>query len=237
MSFIAVAVITFLAIFTQTVSGFGSGLVAMVLLPTFIALRTAVPLVALVSLIGECLILLKYRHALNFRAVVRLAAASLLGIPIGLYALANIGGDLILRLLGLLTATYSLYALLNLRLPAIRQAGWAYGFGFVSGVLAGLYNVGGPPVVIYGTCRRWSPDEFRSNLQAFFIVNSLVVIAGHMLSQNYTLEVGQYFLVALPAVVAGTLAGVIAARYINPLAFRRLVFFVLLLLGLRMLLV
>lgn len=235
MSFVLVAAVIFFATFTQSVSGFGSGLVAMALLPLILDLRVAAPLVALASFCAECFILLKYRRALRFHNVARLAAASLLGIPFGLLALERVGSDLILRALSIVIMLYSIYALLNLRLPEIRDRRWAYGFGFISGMLAGLYNVGGPPIVIYGACRRWSPDEFRSNLQAFFIVNSVVVIAGHALSQNYTPVVWQHFLAAAPAIIAGALAGFAAASHMNAALFRKVVFVLLLLLGLRQL--
>lgn len=235
MPLVLVAAVTFLAIFTQTVSGFGAGLVAMALLPAVLDIRLAVPLVALVTFIGECLILLRFRHTLNIRAVARLSAAALLGIPVGLLALEHIDSTAILRVLGLFLAAYSVYALLSPRLPEIRDGRWAYGFGFVSGVLSGLYNTGGPPVVIYGTCRRWPPDAFRSNLQGFFIVNSIVVITGHALAQRYTGTLWPYIVAALPALAAGLVAGFVAARHIHPLVFRRLVFIVLLILGIRLL--
>jgi hypothetical protein len=236
MSAIIVASIFFLAAFTQSVSGFGLGLVSMALLPLMIDVRVAVPLVTLAAICVEFTLLLRYRRALNLRAVTRLVVAALVGIPIGLFALKNVDGQIILRLLGVVLAVYAAYALLNLRLPAIQNQRWAYGFGFVSGILTGLYNTGGPPLVIYGTCRRWSPDEFRGNLQGIFIITSCLTIAGHALSQNYTSTVWQHFLAAVPAILAGLLIGYFAARHINPTTFRKIVLVLLGLLGLRLLL-
>ena len=236
MSFVLVAVVTFFAIFTQSVSGFGLGLVSMALLPAFLDIQIAVPLVTLIAICVEITLLLRYRHSFNLRAVGRLSVASLLGIPIGLLALKQVEGDLILRVLGILIALYAVYALLNFRLPTIHNQRWAYGFGFISGILTGLYNVGGPPLVVYGSCRNWSPDEFRGNLQGMFILTSVLVIVGHTLSHNYTPVVWQHFLAAVPAIAAGLLVGILAGRHINPAVFRKIVFLILLLLGLRLVL-
>jgi uncharacterized membrane protein YfcA len=236
MPLVAVAAIIFLAILTQTVSGFGFGLVSMALLPAVLEMRLATPFVSLIAVCAEALLLLRYRHALNLRAVLRLSLASLVGIPLGIVALDWVNNSLGLKLLGALILGYSLYALLNLKLPQIENPRWAYGFGFLSGILSGLYNSGGPPVVIYGTCRRWSPDEFRGNLQGFFILNSVIVIGGHALRQHFTADVLQYVAVSLPVLLLGVGIGSALAGWINPATFRRVVFVLLLVLGARLLL-
>src|SRR5688572_29423280 len=162
---LVLASIIFFAIFTQTVTGFGLGLISTALLSGLIDIGVVGPLVALVGITAEIAILLRYRHALNLPSVGRLSLASVIAVPIGALLLDLMDGQVILRLLGVLVLAYSAYGLLQLRLPTIAHPSWAYGFGFVSGILTGLYNVGGPPLVIYGTCRCWTPAEFRSNLQ------------------------------------------------------------------------
>lgn len=231
-----IAAVLFAATFTQTVSGFGHGLIAMALLPGLIGLHDAVPLVALVGVLTELTVLGRYRHAFNLRAVVRLSVGSIIGIPVGILALELADERVVLPLLGVVITGYAVYALLKLGLPELANRRWAYGFGFIAGILSGLYNVGGPPVVIYGTMRRWSPAEFRSNLQGFFLVNSLIVTIAHFISRNYTDEVLQYTLFALPGIVLGLLAGFFADRYVNALVFRRIVFLLLIVLGARLIL-
>jgi len=80
---LTVALVVFVAGFTQSLSGFGSALVAMAVLPGLLGLRTAIPLVAMIAMSVEATLLLRYRSALNLRAVWRLAVASLIGIRWG----------------------------------------------------------------------------------------------------------------------------------------------------------
>jgi uncharacterized membrane protein YfcA len=225
--------VIFFAIFTQSLTGFGLGLVSMAFLTEPLGTHTAAPLVALVAITAEVLMLIRYRRAFNFKAVRRLVVASVVGIPLGVIVLRQVSQQAALTFLGLLLIGYALYALFAPRLPEIKNPRWAYGFGFVAGLLSGAYNTGGPPYVVYGTCSRWEPTEFKSNLQGIFIVNSLLVIGSHALSQSFTAPVWQDYLIALPAIGLGLWLGFRLDRYINPALFRKVVL-LLLLLGVRL---
>jgi uncharacterized membrane protein YfcA len=228
-------VVVFAAMFTQGLVGFGSAMVTMSLLPEHLGLSVAGPLVALMALPSEALVLVRYRRSLNWRAVARLAVGMILGVPIGILALRHLDERLLLTVLGGSIAAYAVYALLELRLPALRRPHWAYVFGWLAGVLGGAYNTSGPPVVIYGTGRQWSRDEFKGNLQAFFLLCDLTVVLGHVFAGTLTRHVLGLFLPALPVILLGALAGIALDRFIPPVLFRRLVLLLLLVLGLRLL--
>lgn len=229
-----IALIMFFAIFTQSVAGFGTALISMPLLAGAMGVQAAAPLVALIALAAEIILLIRYRHAINLRTVGSLSATSLIGIPFGIFILQRADESIVLTLLGLIITSYALYALLNLRLPEIKHPSWAYGFGFLGGVLSGAYNTGGPPIVIYGSCRRWSPQEFRSNLQGYFLLNSVTTIITHTLAQHYTALVWQSFVFAFPGAMLGLAAGISLDRYINPQLFRKIVMVLLIVLGLNL---
>ena len=124
--------------------------------------------------------------------------------------------------------------MLNLKLPRPIHKSWAYGVGFVAGMLGGAYNTAGPPVIIYGNCRRWRPAEFKGNLQGFFVLNSTLVVIGHAVAQNLTPQVWQIYLWVLPAIGLGLVAGLSLDQYLSPERFRKIVLWLLVLLGLRL---
>jgi uncharacterized membrane protein YfcA len=231
-----IAIVVFLAVFTQSLTGFGSALVAMALLPGMLGMQTVTPLVALISLSLEIVLLIRYHRALNINAVWRLMLGSLVGIPLGIFALSRVDENLVMAFLGIVIAAYALYALLDVRLPELKNSLWAYGFGFVAGLLGGAYNTSGPPVVIYGNCRRWIPAEFKSNLQGFFLVNSLLVVSGHVWSGNVTSSVWRNYSYSVPAIALGILLGIGLDRYLNPEIFRKLVLLLLLVMSFRLIL-
>jgi len=224
------------AAFTQSLTGFGSALVSMAVLPGLIGIRTAAPLVTLITVTVDVALLARYRQALNLRAIWRLVAALVLGVPLGILVLRRVEERFVLAILGAVIAGYALYALLSPRLPKLEHPAWAYGFGFLAGVLGGAYNTSGPPVVIFGNCQRWPPSEFKGNLQGFFLVNDLLVIAGHALSRNLTPLVWRDYLIVLPALIVGLFVGGRLDRRLDPALFRKIVLVLLVVMGLRLLL-
>jgi uncharacterized membrane protein YfcA len=227
-------IIIFFASFTQSLAGFGSALVAMSLLPSLLGIQTAAPLVALLGLVLEIFLLAYFRDAVKISNIWRVVVASLIGVPIGIIFLKRVDERLTMLLLGVVITGYALYALLRLRLPRLEHSLWGYLAGFLAGMLGGAYNTSGPPVIIYGNCRGWSPPEFKGNLQTFFLVNSLLVAFGHFFSGSYNAEVWRLFLLALPAGGIGLASGLVLDRFINPGLFRIIVLLLLLVLGIRL---
>lgn len=226
----------FLGILTQSIAGFGSALVAMPLLIQLLGVQQAATLFSLVVGTAEIGIILRYRRSFNVRAVARLTVASAVGIPIGVVGLAHVPEQFVLLGLGLLLVAYGSYALIGLHIPPLNNPRWGYGFGFASGVLSGAYNTGGPPLVIYGTGRRWTSTEFKSNIQTVFAFNTAIVILTRLGSGSITPEVCLLYVITIPFALVALGVGFAIERFINPAVFRRLVLVMLIVLGGKMVL-
>lgn len=226
-----IALIFLLAAFVQSSVGFGFALVSMPLLARVLALQTATPLVALLALAVEGVILLRYHHAFQWSDIRSLSLVSLTGIPLGVFLLRYLPGDVVATALGAILCAYAVYALLQPALPNLAHSAWAYGFGFLAGLLGGAYSISGPPVIVYGSCRRWEPAQFKSNLQGFFLVNGSFVFLAHALSGNVTAQVWQAATPALPGMALGLLLGFMISRRLAARHFRRAVLLLLLALG------
>jgi uncharacterized membrane protein YfcA len=231
MTNLLIALIVFLAIFLQSFAGFGLALVAMPLLVSVVDLEVAAPLVALIAATAGVFLLLHYRAALNLQAVKQLIIASLIGIPLGMVLLGSVNEQLVLPVLGIIVTGYALYVLLGPHLPRLVHPGWAYGFGFVAGLLHGAYNIPGPPAIVYGTCRRWQPAEFKGNLQGFFMPTGLLVVMTHLAANHYTGPVLSAYLIALPAMALGMVAGFALEKRVDAERFRQVVLILLAILG------
>ena len=226
--------IVFFGCFTQGLTGFGLGLVTMAMLPSLIGLHQATPLVALIGIVLELIMLVRYREALQFKSIWRLLAACVAGIPIGVFYLIRVDEDLALFILGVVIILYALYALIGFRLPRLSHPLWAWLFGITGGVLGGAYNTAGPPVILYGNCRRWSPNEFKGRLAGFFLIGSLMAASTHWATGNITSGVASLFIWTLPALLLGFLSSQVMDRWLDPERFRRIVLIVLVLLGIRL---
>lgn len=70
--------------------------------------------------------------------------------------------------------------------------------------------------------------------QILFLLNDALVIASHAASRHLTSSVWQNYAVALPAIGLGILVGLSLERHINPATFRRVVLWLLIVMGLRL---
>jgi uncharacterized membrane protein YfcA len=236
-----VALIIFLAVFTQSLSGFGFALVAMTFLPAVIGIYQATPLVALVMATIEIFLLAHYRKELKFTEIWPIIASSIAGIPLGIYFLSRVDQKISMTVLGVIIVSYAVYALMEaythlIRLPELKHGAWAYLAGFIAGILGGAYNTSGPPVIIYGHSKGWPTAQFKSNLQGFFLISSLVIVLGHAWNYNLSADVWGYFLWSIPAMIIGIIAGTKLDKYIKPEIFRRVVLVLLLVMGMRLIL-
>jgi len=230
-----VVVVIFLAVFTQSVSGFGVALVAMALLPDILGVKGSAPLVALVALTLELFLLWRYRRSVQWSAVTPIILASAVGVPLGIWMLKGLDEKIVLSGLGLVLCGYALYGLFNFKLPKLNHPLWTYLTGLVAGILGGAYNTSGPPVIIYGNCRRWSPEEFKGNLQGFFVLNSILVVLMHGVNHNLVHGTWIHYFWALPAIFLGLWSGVFFDRYLKPQTFGKLVLWLLVIMGVKLL--
>jgi uncharacterized membrane protein YfcA len=218
--------------FVRSAIGFGDALVAMGVVTNWIGLQTATPLVALVGTVISSVILAGQWRQLNLQTTLPLIISTLLGIPMGLILLKLAPESSAQAVLGVILLVYGAYGLSGLKLPVVTTNRFASPFGFVAGVLGGAYNTNGPVVVVYGTLKRWQPEEFRLILQGYFFFTNFLILAGHALSGLWTTKVWALFFVSLPVVVFSVWLGGIANQHIKRELFAKLIFGVLLVVGL-----
>ncbi|MHB8769925.1 MAG: sulfite exporter TauE/SafE family protein [Syntrophales bacterium] len=229
---VTVLAILFVSSLVRAIFGFGNALIAMPLLAmTSLGMQAATPIVALIATVMSFVIIVKDWRIIDLRSTWRLLAATVFGIPLGLLLLTGPFEKAGKILLAVVIVGFSLYSLLRPKLAALTQEWTAYPFGFIAGILGSAYNSNGPPIVIYGTVRRWSPDRFRANLQGYFFPANLIIIAGHAMGGLWTPTVGWYFLISLPIIFLSILLGNVLNRLIPQGQFDRLVHIVLVMIG------
>jgi uncharacterized membrane protein YfcA len=89
----------------------------------------------------------------------------------------------------------------------------------------------GPPLVVYGALRRWSPQQFRATLQGYFLPVSLVGLAGYLYVGLWDAAVTRYFLWSLPGMTLGIVLGRALNRRIASDRFVRFLYLGLVLIG------
>ena len=230
-----IAFINFLATLSQTVVGFGAPLISMPFMIVWLGAKTATPLSALVGLLTSIFVLIYYRSHFNLQAVVKLLAAAVIGVPVGTYLLNMIDARSLKILLGVIVIGYALYSLTSPKLPNLKGKFWEYLFGFFAGIMGGALNTSGPIVVIYASFKQWKPEEFRSNLQGFFIVTNIVIMVSHYFSGNLDSQFAANVGWAIGGMIVAIVVGLIISSRVNEKIFRTLVIIVLIASGIQLL--
>lgn len=204
---IQVLAVLFFATFIRSALGFGEALVAVPLLALVMPVQVAAPLAVLVSITVAVVVVLQDWRSVHLRSAGWLILATLFGIPLGLLLLKTVPESIVKAILGVFIFVFALYSLLGCKQRELTDDRLAPFFGFTAGILGGAYGMNGPPLVVYGVLRRWTPIQFRATLQGYFLIASMVGMAGYALTGLWTRTVSRYFLLSLPLALIAIVIG------------------------------
>lgn len=228
-----VLLIVFVATLIRSTFGFGEALIAVPLLALSIPIRIAAPLAVLLSITVALVVVIQDWRKIHLRSTGWMLAPTFFGIPLGIALLTSVHQNAVKAVLALVIMTFSAYFLLSKRLPELHsdKHSWLLGCGFFAGVLGGAYGLNGPPLVVYGTMRRWSPQHFRATLQGYFLPASIVAMAGYWYKGLWTPAVTHYFLISLWVVLPTIFLGRVVNRRLSGEVFLKYIYGALLCVG------
>jgi uncharacterized membrane protein YfcA len=216
---LAVLAIIGFATVIRSAFGFGEALVAVPLLALIIPVEVAAPLAVLVSVTVAGLILIRDWRDVHAGSAGRLILSTVFGIPFGLLLPTSVAEPVVKSVLAVVIISFADYRLGGRGRYRLEDDRLAWLFGFGAGVLGGAYGMNGPPLVAYGTLRRWSPERFRATLQGYFLPASLVGMAGYWAAGLWVPAVNRYYLASLPVVLAATVLGRLLNRRLDGRSF------------------
>jgi len=210
---VRISAVLFIGGFIQSSAGFGFGLFALPLLLFMnLPLQEAVIMVVMGSAIQKLLGIGYFRKVINIREMAPLIAAGLTGLPIGLFLMFKVAGlhqSSVKQVVGILILFMLIlrWSGLKGRPGEIRRI-WTCIAGFLSGILNGFANIGGPPVVLWVLAQQWENMKMRATVITFslffvpFQIGIMVLMFGKSLHSPLLIS-----LLLSPAVLLGAWAG------------------------------
>lgn len=204
---IAVCAIAFIAGLARGFSGFGSALIFMPLASSIIAPKLTAAVLLIIDFIAAApLIPNAWKHA-DRKGVAVMAMGSLIGIPLGTYALTQLDP----------VTTRWIITTFVLALLVLLISGWRYrgaehpslsvGVGALSGFCSGLAQTGGPPIVAYWLGRPISSMVARANIMLFFAFADFFSAASYAVAGLISLDSIKFSLVVGPVYAFGVALG------------------------------
>lgn len=155
-------------------SGFGAATVYMPIASSVVTPAVAVPALLLSDLPSSATFLREALHKVCWADLRPLFLGAFFGFPLGLELLLR-ADPIAVRWVASIVILTSL---------AIIASGWRYrgpssrllevGIGLISGVLAGIAQIGNPPIVVYWLGRDMPPERLRANLIVYFTILTIV---------------------------------------------------------------
>jgi uncharacterized protein len=218
-------------------TGFGTGMTALVLWLHALPVTVAATLVLVCSVAAQLQSLPSIWHALDMKRLAPFLIGGLAGIPLGTWLLVQVSVGTVKFWVGLVVAIYCSVMLLGSYRPTVHWGGRiADGIiGLVGGILGGLAGLSGPSTTIWASLRGWSKDERRAVFQGFNLTILTASLAAHAAAGLMTAELGRASLFALPGTLAGAFIGQRIYRRLDDLSFDRLVLAILLVAGVTLL--
>ena len=202
---VVIAVAMVIAAGIQVTMGFGFALVAIPIVAVVEDPKVAVVLITAVGVPITLWNTYRWRRHLRVREMLTVAGASLVGMPLGALVLTRAPDRALTLAIGIVVLVLTAWLWRGLRLPPGPRT--EISAGVTSGALATSTGTNGPPLVIAFQATGMERDEFRATLAGCFLVQGVVAFTIFAANGLVTDEVGRALVVAMPAVVAGTLMG------------------------------
>jgi uncharacterized membrane protein YfcA len=197
----------FVAGLARGFSGFGSALIFIPLASSIIGAKLASPLLLVIDFVAAApLIPNGWRHA-DRRDLGTMLLGSLIGVPIGAWALTQMDG---------LAVRWMIVALI-VPMLALLMSGWRYrgtptmavtaAVGAIAGFFNGVAQVGGPPIVLYWLRDTTAARVVRANIIIYFAAASILTTISYLIGGVLTTAVVGLAVLTGPAFGVGLWLG------------------------------
>lgn len=236
METIIICMVFILAGISTELTGFGVATISMALLPFFLPLSLAVPLIAGISTVSTGIVAYRTKTLGLWRYMLPLVLGSAVGIPLGMFMLKGIDEGKLLFALAMFLIIYSIYGIFG-RLPSVNATPTKSSFmGVIAGFSNATLNIHGPIVGLYATSdKKFSRNETRDIIATYMFFAGVFTVSGHYLSGNINEEIITYFLYALPFLFIGLFIGSKIFNKLNKEGVKKFIFIFILIAGFMML--
>ena len=206
-----IAAVSMTGSFIQRVTGFGYGIFTMIFFPSFLAsYGEANILTGMVSLISTFAVVIPLFKHVDWKSIVAPVIGCMISSYLAVKFMQGQSDGMLKLLLGIILILLSIYFFLfsskihfNPSIPA------GLIVGLLSGIMNGLFSMGGPPVVVYFLgISKDDPKKYVATIQAYFLVTNIYSFAVKAGAGYLTMDVWKIF----PFAVAGMAIGVFIGK-------------------------
>ena len=178
MVYIVTILLAGLAGISQGITGFGSGMIIMSVLPYFLGITNAAAVSGLVMLLLNIVGTWHFRHKLNFRHILGPTICFFIGSAVAITNVQKVPVKQLQLVFGCFLIGLSLYFILIKRGGTIKANVFTMLLcGLGAGVCDGLFSIGGPPLAVYYLAVAEDNEEYLADQQSCYLIADIFTVA------------------------------------------------------------
>ncbi len=222
---ILIALVALCASFIQSVTGFGFGIFAMMFFPYFLMFTEANVLSSILGAFTSVCVVVTMLKKVHWKNLLFPIIGSFVGTFFAVTFIKSQSNSTLTLLLGVALFALSIYFLFFSSKIRIKIT-WYTGLmaGLVSGIMGGMFAIGGPPAVIYYMQSEENSDNYLATLSAYFVVSNAYSITVKAISGFVTANVGVCLITGFVGMFIGALIGKMVFKRLNAQMLKRAVY-------------
>ena len=220
-----IAAVILCASFIQSVTGFGFGIFAMIFLPSMLVYTEANVLSSMLSLFTSLTVALVMWRRINLKNLVFPLVGCLLSTYLAVEFIGSQDNRTLILMLGIVLFVLSIYFFFFSGKIKIKPT-WYAGLiaGVISGVMGGMFSIGGPPVVIYFLQSEDDTDSYLATISAYFVLSGVINVVTKAAKGFITANVWVAFAIGFVAMALGAVVGKLVRDECNSAIIKKAVY-------------
>jgi uncharacterized membrane protein YfcA len=209
----------------QSALGFGTTMITMGFLPLIMDYSKAMGLSIVMVSISTLYVSLKYRESIQWAVMLPFLIPTAIITGIVNFLSAKVGSDVMYLLLGIMFVAVSIFFFVfsdKIHITPNPLSGTI--LGVICGICYGLFASGGPTAALYLLPATKSKKDYLATIQAFLLVNNLVVLAISLLLGRLNMADLPMVGAGIIAMLAGTLLGLVIHNRIPASVFGKVIY-------------
>lgn len=232
LALIFFCIAAFMGGFASGLAGFAMGFIVSAVWLHLITPLETTALVVSCSLWTQGYGVWKLRRALSWTQIAPFILAGTAGVPLGIFLLGYLNPDYIRVGVGIMLIVYGFNGLLQPHFQPLRvKLAVDAGIGFLNGMLCGLTGLPGFIITVWCQMRGWSKDMQRTIFQPVMLAASMATGFSLAVTGQFTWRIGELYMIALPALVAGLWLGFRLYGKLDDVGFRKVLLWMLVFAG------
>lgn len=212
--------------FVQGVTGFGSGIIMMIFLPSLLPISQSAGVSTLTMSVAIIMVAWHYRKSLKWKKLVVPFAIYISVAIFSVYLSEFLDPSYLKILLGLLLVILALYHVFmsvhSVKLKTIPVYVMVF-FALISGFFNGMFGIGGPLMALYFLTISDSKENYLASIQTFFLIDTVFITSMRFATGILTLGNLKYILVGMVGAILGT---ILANRLVKHLNLKVMTYFI-----------